>query len=74
MPIYNLLEYSQKYSMTSGSLWNYYKNEIDDVDDIDSDGKSFEYRIKIVEKRHKDQHGLVMKETQIDHRDHQYQI
>ena len=33
MPIYNLLEYSQTYSVTSGSLWNYYRDEIDDVDD-----------------------------------------
>ena len=30
MPMYNLLEYSQNYSMTSGSLWNYYRD--DDVD------------------------------------------
>ena len=27
MPIYNLLEYSDNYSMTSGSLWDYYRNE-----------------------------------------------
>ena len=25
MPMYNLLEYGDHYSMTSGSLWNYYK-------------------------------------------------
>ena len=31
MPVYNLLEYGRNYSMTSESLWNYYKNEIDDV-------------------------------------------
>ena len=30
MPIYNLLEYSCNYSMTSGSLWNYYRDEIND--------------------------------------------
>ena len=48
MPMYNLLEYSQNYSMTSGSLWNYYKHEIDDVDDNASDGKSFRYKTKIV--------------------------
>ena len=30
IPIYNLLEYSDNYSMTSGSLWNYYKDEIND--------------------------------------------
>ena len=27
MPMYNLLEYSQNYSMTSGSLWNYYRDD-----------------------------------------------
>ena len=30
MPIYNLLEYSNNYSMTSGSLWNYYRDELND--------------------------------------------
>ena len=44
MPIYDLLEYSQNYSMTSGSLWNYYKDEIDGLDDNASDRKSFEYK------------------------------
>ena len=40
----NLLEYSQHYSMISGGSWNYYRDEIDDVDDNASDGKSFEYK------------------------------
>ena len=30
MPRYNLLEYSDNYFMTSGSLWNYYRDEIND--------------------------------------------
>ena len=30
MPMYYLLEYSDNYSMTSGSLWNYYRDEIND--------------------------------------------
>ena len=30
MPMYNLLEYSDNYSMTSGSLWNYYRDEVND--------------------------------------------
>ena len=34
-----MLEYIQNYSMTSGSLWNYYRGKIDDVDDNASDGK-----------------------------------
>ena len=29
MPIYNLLEYPQNCFVTSGSLWNYYRDEID---------------------------------------------
>ena len=45
MPMYNLLAYSQSYSMASGRLWNYYRDEIDDVDvdDNASDSKPFEY-------------------------------
>ena len=27
MPIYNLIEYSKNYRKTTGSLWNYYRNE-----------------------------------------------
>ena len=40
MSMYNLLEHSQNYSMTSGSFWNYYRDEIDYVDDNTSDGDS----------------------------------
>ena len=29
--------------MTSGSLWNYYREKMDDVDDKASDGKAFNY-------------------------------
>ena len=46
MPIYNLLEYSQSYSMISGNLWNYYRDEINDVADNASDDKSFKYKTK----------------------------
>ena len=28
--IYNLLEYTENYSITSGSLWNYYRDELND--------------------------------------------
>ena len=27
MPVYNLLEYSKNYRETTGSLWNYYRDE-----------------------------------------------
>ena len=39
MPMYNLLEYSDNFSMTSGSLWNYYRDEVNystnEIDDND---------------------------------------
>ena len=28
MPLYNLLQYSQNYRKTTGSLWNYYRDEL----------------------------------------------
>ena len=30
MPMYNLIEYSDNYSKTSGSLWQYYRDEPND--------------------------------------------
>ena len=48
MPMYNLLECTGKYSLASGSLWNYYKDENDDDDDLDdnaSEDKSFKTKI-----------------------------
>ena len=50
MPMYNLLEYSKNYLMKLGSWWNYYRDEFDDVNNNASDGKPFEYKIKLVEK------------------------
>ena len=59
MPMYNLLENSDNYSMTSGSSWNFYRDEINDsAIENNDDGnkinnnktitsKSFEYKIKI---------------------------
>ena len=49
LPMYNLLEYSHNYSMISGSLWNYYREKIDDIDDNSSDGELSNYKGKIVE-------------------------
>ena len=45
--MYNLLEYSQNFSMTLGILWNYYGDKIDVYDNA-PDGKSFAYKTKIV--------------------------
>ena len=50
MAIYNLLEYGHNYFMTLASLWNYYKDKIDNVDvnDSASDGKWSVYKTKII--------------------------
>ena len=50
MQMYYLLEYSQNYSMTSGSLWKYFRDEIDEIDGNTSDDKSFEYKTKLIGK------------------------
>ena len=53
--MYNLLEYSDNYSITSGNIWNYYSDEVDDaVNETDAGNnkvnnnkttcKSFEYK------------------------------
>ena len=47
MPIDNLIEYSGNYSKTSGSLWQYYKN---DPNDNITDSESFKSKIKITGK------------------------
>ena len=50
MSMYNLLEQNHNYSMKSGSLQNYFRERIDDVDvnKNASDGKSFQCNGKIV--------------------------
>ena len=48
MTLCNLLGYSHSYSITSGKLWNYFRDEIDGTDDYVSDGKSFEYKTKLI--------------------------
>ena len=44
MPMYNLIEYSDNYSKTSGSLWQYYK---DDSDNNLQNSESFKFKVKI---------------------------
>ena len=41
MPMYNLLEYSDRYSMTSGSLRKYYKDEVSDSANGNNDVNNF---------------------------------
>ena len=47
MPMYNLIEYSDSYSKTSGSLWQYYK-DIPNNNIVDS--KSIKSKVKITGK------------------------
>ena len=44
MPMYNLIEYSDNYAKTSGSLWQYYRDELNDNL---ADSQSFKSKIKV---------------------------
>ena len=46
MPMYNLLEYSKSYKKTTGSLWNYYRDEPSNP--LSSNSESFKYRTSII--------------------------
>ena len=60
MSMHNLLEYSNSYSMTSGSLWSYYRDKVNDIDNENNadnyrinnnktmTSKSFEYKTKLI--------------------------
>ena len=47
MPMYNLIQYIDNYSKTSGSLWQYYR---DDPNDNITQSESFKYKFKITGK------------------------
>ena len=47
MSMYNLTEYSDNYSKTSGSLWQYYKNE---PNNNIADSEPFKSKVKITGK------------------------
>ena len=56
MPMYNLLEYSKNYRKTTGSLWNYYRDESDSGTDADNNithsilsSESFDYKANFME-------------------------
>ena len=53
--MYNLLEYSKNYTKTTGSLWNYYRNEANrgaegNINYSIKDSKSFDYKTSITGK------------------------
>ena len=45
MPMYNLLEYSKNYKKTTGSLWNYYRDEPSNPLSVNSE--SFKYKTSV---------------------------
>ena len=71
IPMYNLLEYSENHSMTSGSLWNYYRDEINNDENktnrfknrLNSKktrrSKSFEYKTKLIGSTQKDNNVII---------------
>ena len=50
MSIYNLIEYSKNYLKTSGSLWNYYRDEPAQDNEINHylKSKSFDYKSSVI--------------------------
>ena len=52
MPMHNLLECSKNYRKTTGSLWNYYRDE--PRNPLSSNSKSFKYKTSIVRKSPED--------------------
>ena len=51
MPMYNLIEYSDNYAKTTGSLWQYFRDE---PNDALRNSKSFKSEVKITGKTHDD--------------------
>ena len=49
MPMCNLIEYSDNYAKTTGSLWQFFRDEPVTDDDIE-DSESFKFKKKITRK------------------------
>ena len=55
MPRYNLLEYSKNYTKTTGSLWNYFRDQPDSTTDDDNithsrlHSESFNYKARFMD-------------------------
>ena len=56
MPMYNLIEYSDNYSDTSGSLWNFQRDEIINNADVtnDDNAPSFKYKANLIDNTEND--------------------
>ena len=56
MPMYNLLKYSKNYRKATGSLWNYYRDELSNP--LFSNSESFQYKASIVGKTPENNYSL----------------
>ena len=67
--MHNFLEYSDNYSMISGNLWNYYRDEVNDAakeifgnhrinNSKTATSRSFQYKTKIIRRTSADNHEL----------------
>ena len=56
MPMYNLIEYSDNYSDTSGSLWNFKRDEIINNANVtnDNNAPSFKYKASLIDNTEND--------------------
>ena len=59
----NLLEYSKNYEKTTGSLWNYYRDESNDP--LSTNSESFKYKTSIVGKTPQNNDSLIDAEVAI---------
>ena len=52
MPMHNLIEYSDNYSDSSGSLWSFKRDEITNNENVTNDNNalSFKYKASIIGK------------------------
>ena len=46
MSMYNLIEYSDNYSVTSGSFWGFKRDEIDNNTDVTNDDNALSFKCK----------------------------
>ena len=70
MPMYNLIEYSDNYSKTSGSLWQYCKdipavNDNDDVVDFNGANATDSFNSKAIITGQTDNNGIINTEIMV---------
>ena len=63
MPMYNLIVYSKNYRKTTGSLWNYYRDQPSDP--LSTNSESFKYKTSIVGKTTQENDSLTNVEVVI---------